>query len=795
MNRCWASLAAWCLIAPCYATHTGGLPDSELLEPDKAFALSTRVVDAHTLEAHWDIADGYYMYKDKFKFQALEDAISLGTPVFPAGKKKQDPFFGTLETYSEQVTVRLPITRRQQGPQQASLRITAQGCNEPVGVCYPPIIKQPSFALPAVAEGSTNVPKGALAGTQALRNFVGTPNAQQEFLPPDQAFVLAVEHSSGKQLRARFTIADGYYLYRDKVHFAVAPTSDEPANNIRLGAYELPAGRPKVDEYFGETTVYYHGVEVALPLVGRTSEATAVQLTANYQGCAENGICYEPIAKRFDVRMGPAGILAVTPSETVPQAASPVSPVNEASTPGEGETRPSTSTWLWVILGAFGTGLLLTFTPCVLPMIPILSSIVVGQGTDATRLRSGLLAITYVLGTAVTYTVIGAVAGATGDQLQAYFQNVWAIGLLAAVLGAMALSMFGLYQLQVPGFMQSRLQRRLQGMRGGSLVGVFALGAVSALIVGACVSPLLISVLSVAIASQDAVLGGVIMFSMAWGMGTVLVAVAVGASFLLPKAGPWMERIKHVFGVLLLAIAIYLLGLIPQVPVLLLWGALFIVVSVYLGATDTLPGGSSGWRYLWKGLGTFLLVWGVLALIGGLTGNRDVLRPLPLSLSSTNVQPLTLNTESADVPGRLFERISSLAVLEQRLSAARAAARPVLIDYYAEWCTDCLRMERTTFSDPAVRRALSERFVLLQLDVTDAFSPETRALKQRFGVYGPPATLFLSADGQEQRELRFYGFRSTGELLQLLGKVNTAEIRAQPRDPQLERGATPMAKQ
>ena len=265
MNRCWALLAAWCLIAPCYATHTGNLPDTELLEPDQAFALSTRVIDAHTLEAHWDIADGYYMYKNRFKFQTLDDALSLGAPVFPAGKKKQDPFFGTLETYSNQVTVRLPITRRQQGQQQASLRITAQGCNEPVGVCYPPIIKQPSFALPAVAEGGTNVAKGVLAGARALRNFVRTPDAQQEFLPPDQAFVLTVEPSSGKQLRARFTIAEGYYLYRDKVHFAVAATSDGSANHIRLGAYELPAGKPKVDEYFGETTVYYHGVEVALP--------------------------------------------------------------------------------------------------------------------------------------------------------------------------------------------------------------------------------------------------------------------------------------------------------------------------------------------------------------------------------------------------------------------------------------------------------------------------------------------------------------------------------------------------
>lgn len=777
MNRWLALLPALWLIAPCYATHTG-LPDTELLEADKAFALSTRVIDAYTVEAHWQIADGYYMYKDRFKFEVLDDAVALGAPVLPAGKKKQDPYFGTLETYSKQVTVRLPITRRQQDWQQASLRITAQGCNEPAGVCYPPIIKQTSLALPAVVGANTNVTSTPLATAQALRDFVGNPAAQQEFLPADQAFVLTVERSSDNQLLARFTIADGYYLYRDKTRFALTPASDGRVSDIQLGVYELPAGEPKVDEYFGETAVYYHGLEVALPLIGRSGNAAALQLGASYQGCAEKGICYEPIAKRFDVRIGPSGILAVVAGDAVPAATSAFA-TGSAAAPAGGTVAADAGAWFWVILGAFGAGLLLTFTPCVLPMIPILSSIVVGQGTDATRWRAGLLSIVYVLGTAVTYALIGAVAGATGDQLQAYFQNVWAIGLLAAVLGAMALSMFGLYQLQVPSFLQSRLHQRLEGVGGGSVAGVFVLGAVSALIVGACVSPLLISALGVAIASQDAVLGGVIMFSMAWGMGVVLVAVAAGAGFLLPKAGQWMERIRHVFGVLLLAVAVYLLGLIPQVPVLLLWGALFIVVSVYLGATQSLPGGSSGWRYLWKGLGTFLLIWGVLALIGGLTGSRDVLRPLPVSLSPANLQPVMLDTESADAPGRLFERINNLAVLEQRLSAARAAGRPVLIDYYADWCADCLRMERTTFSDPGVRRALSKGFVLLQLDVTDAFSPETRALKQRFGVYGPPATLIVSADGQEQRELRFYGYRSAGELLELLRQVDTTTIRAQ----------------
>jgi thiol:disulfide interchange protein DsbD len=316
--------------------------------------------------------------------------------------------------------------------------------------------------------------------------------------------------------------------------------------------------------------------------------------------------------------------------------------------------------------------------------------------------------------------------------------------------------------------MQSRLAQRTQGLGGTSLAGVFILGLVSALIVGACVSPLLISALGVAIASQDAVLGGVMMFSMALGMGVILVGVGIGAGALLPKAGVWMNRVKQVFGVMLLAVAIYLLGFVPGVPVLLLWSALLIVVAVYLGATQSLPK-------------TFLLIWGVLALLGGIAGGRDILRPLPVSLTGAGISfdaGVRAPNEQTLVGGMAFERITSPEVLERRLSAARAARRPVLLDYYADWCTDCLRMERLTFSDPRVRQALSGNFVLLQADVTDAFDPGIKAMKQRFGVYGPPATLFFSAAGEERTELRFYGFRSADEFLRILRQAASPAITA-----------------
>jgi thiol:disulfide interchange protein DsbD len=261
------------------------------------------------------------------------------------------------------------------------------------------------------------------------------------------------------------------------------------------------------------------------------------------------------------------------------------------------------------------------------------------------------------------------------------------------------------------------------------------------------------------------------MFALAHGQGAILVALGVGAGFLLPKVGKWMDSVKHLFGALLIAVAIYLLGYLPQVPVLFLWAAFFIIGGVYLGATQSLPEAASGWRYLWKGVGTFLLIWGVLALLGGFAGHRDFLHPLPLSSLSTGMMPAASAPGMATTEGHLFERVSRLNDLENRLMAAKTAGKPVILDYYADWCTDCLRMEKATFADPRVREELRRRFVLLQADVTDPNHPEGKAIKQRFGVYGPPAMLFFAADGQERRELRTYGFRSVDEFTTLLRKI------------------------
>lgn len=733
--------------------------EDDLLEPDKAFALTTRVVDAHTLEASWKIAPGYYLYRDKFKFESLDSAIALKPAVLPAGKVKEDQFFGKTEIYIKGVSVRLPLAQRPEGAAEARLKIVAQGCNEPIGVCYPPIAKEIRFKLPAlVAKAAATEPKtGQIASLKDLAKAV-EPAANGEPVDPAKAFRVDVA-GGGDALLARFIIDDCCYLYRDKLTFALA-RRDGGAADIKLGGYTLPPGKAKTDEFLGKTEVYYNGFEVRLPVSGVNAARGDYTLKVGYQGCSEKGvtICYPPATQTVAFAVADGKLL-----------------VGRADTATAPEAPPrNRQNLLLAMAAAFGVGLLLTFTPCVLPMVPILSSVIVGSSDrHVTKLEGGMLSGAYVLGTAITYTAAGVLAGATGEQLQAYFQHPAALVIFSAILGFLALSMFGFYELHLPAFLQTALHKhsadihlKTQHTKVGALFGVFGMGLIAALIVGACVSPLLISALGVAIANRDPVLGGAIMFSMALGMGVILIAIGVGAGFLLPKAGAWMQKVKDVFGVLLLAVAIYMLGLIPQVPVLLLWATLLIVTGVYLGATQSLPAGTSGWQYLWKGFGTVLLVWGVVALLGGFAGNRDVMNPLPLSSFGGGA------TAAAPAPAEhLFTRVKTLAELDGKLAAAKTAGKPVMLDYYADWCTDCVRMEKATFAQPAVRAEMQGRFVLLQADVTDPNDAEVKAMKQRFGVFGPPAMLFFGSDGAERRDLRAYGFRAPDEFLAMLRQV------------------------
>ncbi len=418
-----------------------------------------------------------------------------------------------------------------------------------------------------------------------------------------------------------------------------------------------------------------------------------------------------------------------------------------------------------LVLGSFAAGLLLTFTPCVLPMVPILSSIIVGQGEGLSKTKSVLLSVAYVLGTAVTYALMGALAGATGEQLQAYFQNAWAIGFVSLIFVLMALSMFGLYTIALPASVQSRLNAASSKIKGGSMPMVFLMGMLSALVLGACVSPILIAFLGVAIAQGSAWLGAVTMFFMALGMGLPLILLGFGMGHLLPKAGAWMDRVKQTFGVLLLATAIYLFNTLELIPPLLVWGLFLIVVSIFLGAFATVEARASGWWKLFKGLGIGLFVWGVLLLVGAAYGQKDPLHPLPESVTERSVQSGTSETVA---PKAKITEVKNLEALRRIQREAVEAGKLLVLFFHSDLCGSCKKIIATTFKDPDVVEALEKDYILVGVDITHHDNSGTQAIKKHFHVFGPPTFIFFDRDGNEIEEQRLYGYQDPELFLDVL---------------------------
>ena len=425
------------------------------------------------------------------------------------------------------------------------------------------------------------------------------------------------------------------------------------------------------------------------------------------------------------------------------------------------ESTPIVQSTIGVMAGAFGAGLLLTFTPCVLPMVPIVSSIIAGQGENLTKLRAFWLSLAYVLGTAATYTVMGALAGATGEQLQSYFQNVWAIGAMSLVFVLMALAMFGVYTIQLPAFLQSRLDAESRKLKGGSFVMVFALGAVSALILGACVSPVLISFLSVAIATQDAGLGAMTMFSLALGMGVPLIVVGVGAGSFIPKAGGWTNSVKYFFGVLLLAVAIYLFNELNLFSELITWGLFALVLGIYLDALEPLPQPAGGIAYLRKALGVVLLVWGVILLVGAAKGSEDMWQPL-------KSEPVVVAGGSRVSQTLPFELVSDMNAFEAAQQKAQKAGKALVVYFYSNTCSVCKKMKATTLKDRRVRKILNEKFVAVRVNITNHSDEKSMAIKRRFKVFGTPTMLFFGSHGELLKDETVYGYVSPEEFYDLL---------------------------
>jgi thiol:disulfide interchange protein DsbD len=697
--------------------------DWQPLRPDQAYRLQVQPQNGALL-AHWDIHSGYYLYRNKFQFISKTPGVALGRPQFPAGETHTDQFFGSQVIYRGGVTASVPYS----GAGAMVLEVIYQGCADH-GFCYPPQTKTFSLTLAAAPNAGVHPPD--------LAALVAGAKSSGSFPPPDQVFHFAAYAKGAHTVTASWQIAPGYYLYRQKFRFS----SNNP--QASLGAPDFSRGELHRDAYFGTQEIYRNQVQATIPVSGAARQFV---LTATYQGCADKGLCYPPLTKTAIINLAAPGAPAAPATlnpQTGTQTPPPLAQQNRLAELIRG------GKLAWVLLVFLGLGIALTFTPCVLPMIPIITGLIAGQQKKPSTLRAFSLSLTYVIAMALTYTVAGVIVALAGANVQAWFQNPWTVSIFALIFVLLALSMFGVYELQMPAAIQTRLVGLSDTQRGGAFVGVGIMGVLSALIVGPCITAPLVATLLVIGQSGAPLRGGLSLFALGLGMGVPLLIVGTSAGKLLPKAGPWMNAVKYFLGVLLLAVAIWFLSrILPGAVTLALWAALAIVCAVYLILQRT---HAQNWRRLWQGVGVLVGIYGVVMLVGAASGANDPLQPLArFNLSAP------LARRGASVQGLQFTRVKTLADLEQAIAAARAEHKTVMLDFYADWCVSCKEMQHDAFRDPGVIAALGNTR-LLEADVT-ANDAADQALLKHFGIYGPPSIMFFNDQGQELRGERVVGY-------------------------------------
>ena len=575
--------------------------------------------------------------------------------------------------------------------------------------------------------------------------FGGLVQSEPDFLKVDQAFQFTSEIEA-QGLRLKWKIADQYYLYKERFKFRTS------SNGVSLGEGDFSTqGKLKKDPYFGDVHVIHDDLSIFLPIILHDG-ASEAEVKITYQGCAEAGLCYPP--KHQNVLFVPSEGVAIKPAIS---SSTPAAPIKTSNIESNLENASGVFSFiqnsnLSTIVGIFFLlGLGLTFTPCVFPMIPIITSIIAGQ-EKPTITKSFILSSAYVLGMAITYASAGVLTGllGAGANIQAALQDPILLSVFASIFVALALSMFGLYELQLPAFIRDRLNNTSQNLNGGHITSVFVIGALSALIVSPCVSAPLAGALLYISATADAVVGGASLFALGLGMGMPLILIAVGGGKFFPKAGKWMDAVKAVFGVMLIAVAIWLLSrFVPAQLSLLLWAILIGASASQMGAFDA---AQSGWPRVVKGLALLLSLYAAMLLIGAATGAHNPLKPLE-KLTSASQGPL--NTNSALRPNTLFHTIYSSNELSQALKSPSKRDTPTLIDFYADWCISCKVMEDQVFPMPEISQKMAQ-FNLLKADVT-ANSQDNQTLMKSFGLFGPPSFLFFDAKGVEIKELRIVG--------------------------------------
>ena len=771
----------------------------ELLPPEQAFALSAWM-EGDQLIAQYQIADGYYMYRQRFDFQVETADAKFDTAIIPDGKFKYDEFFGDMEVYRDSVRIALPIIKNAATPAVLKVKSVGQGCAD-IGVCYPPLqqtlmvdtassarfIPTAYVASPDSSEqvktdelqallaevtgnnmqntaSSLNVEpssnSSALDILQSLGEEIGLAD-DDEIPHPDEAYILTAKLDKNNIIQSHILIADKTYLYRDKVKIKLADGSGHS-----VGVIVLPAGEEKYDEFLGDTEVFHDQLNVSIPIISEANASDSYSLSYQYQGCVEDRICYPPITKYLKVASdgqitigdqldSKANSLLTEESAIANQSSSSTT---TAPTQSEQDAFASLlkDASLWSIFLFFIAGVGLTFTPCVFPMIPILSSIIAGQGDNITTRKAFSLSLVYVLSMAFTYAVAGAIVGYYGAEfnIQVWFQDPIILGIFAGIFVLLALSMFGFYDIQMPAAIQSRLTAFSNNQQGGTMAGVGLMGVFSAIIVGPCITAPLVGALIFISQTQDWQLGGLALFALGLGMGTPLLAIGTSAGKLLPRAGAWMDAVKAVFGVVLLGVAIWLLERVLPVAITMgLIAALMITSAIYMGALETQPQGVSGWRKLGKGIGIILLLYGAAYLIGAVSDSDDLIQPLRnVAGSSYNSGNNSAVIQEEHVN---FRQIKGEQGLQFALNQSIEQQRFTMLDFYADWCISCKEMERYAFTHPQVVESLST-VNTLQTDVTDNDAIDTQFMSS-LGIYGPPAILFFDKQGIEIRHRRVVG--------------------------------------
>ena len=686
-------------------------------------------------EIDWAIYKHAYLYKSRLSFESGSDAIVLGTPQLPRGLDHEDEFFGEQEIYRDFFFVSIPYTVNGERPKTADLIIKSQGCDDNIGLCYPPQTWTETVALENAVAEKPKLQLGSL----------GNNNSTSDFPPADEVFFPEIFPVDGNTVELGIRIVPGFYIYKDKL--TVRSLSD----NAQAGRFDLPEGKMKTDEYFGEMEVYLDGFLGKLAIARATPEPMEFELEFGYQGCAEGGLCYMPQTRVLKVSLPEATTAGAFPATSN-------APVSEQARLANIITGSS----IWVAAGLFFlAGLGLAFTPCVLPMVPILSGIIAGEGAGVTPARGFTLALTYVLGMAIVYTGAGVAAAAAGMQLQATFNQPWVLILFSGLFVVLALGMFGVYELQMPSSIQTKLSGISGNQRSGTVIGAFIMGALSALIVTACVAPALIAALTVMAQTGDMLRSGTALFAMSLGMGAPLLLVGAAQGKFLPKAGPWMVAVRNSFGFMMLGLAVWMLSrILPGEVTMLLWAILIFMAGVFMGGLTTLTGDSTGTQKLGKGFGFLAIIYGVVLLLGALTGGSNPLKPL----ASINVGGGSVIVEAEhELP---FKRIKTVDDLDRELAASSSQGKTAFLDFYADWCVSCKEMEAYTFTDGEVQAELSNS-VWLQADVT-ANDEADQALLNRFGVFGPPTIIFFGADGQQRHGYEVVGYMKAKDFVEHL---------------------------